>query len=69
MNYLFSLTGPFFDQQHFLPTSSNGNEVIRAILNLFIFFYKKISHTQKAQNAYKQTKTKNTAFFMRMKNI
>ena len=28
--------------------SSNENEAIRAILNLFILFYKKISHTQKA---------------------
>ena len=36
--------------------SSNTNEVIRAILNLFIFFYKKISHTQKAQKARKAQK-------------
>ena len=42
--------------------SSNINEVIRAILNLFIFFYKKISHIQKAQNVYKRIKTKKTAF-------
>ena len=33
--------------------SSNVNEGIRAILNLFIFFYKKISHAQKAQKAQK----------------
>ena len=33
--------------------SSNINEAIRAILNLFIFFYKKIPHTQKAQKAQK----------------
>ena len=42
------------------------NEGIRAILNLFVYyyycFYKKISHEQKAQNAYKRTKTKKTAF-------
>ena len=31
--------------------SGNVNEGIRAILNPFIFFYKKISHAQKAQNA------------------
>ena len=37
-------------------TSSNVNEVIRAILNSF--FYDKILHAQKAQNAYKQTKIK-----------
>ena len=35
-------------------TSSIVNEGIRAILNLFFFFfYKKISHAQKAQNAQK----------------
>ena len=34
--------------------SSNINEAIRAILNFF--FYKKILHAQKAQNAYKQQK-------------
>ena len=33
------------------PISSIINEGIRAILNLFIFFYKKISHAQKAQKA------------------
>ena len=43
--------------------SSNINEVIRAILNPFFFFYKKISHTQKAQNAFKRIKTKKEAFF------
>ena len=31
--------------------SNNVNEGIRAVLNLF--FYKKISHAQKAQDAYK----------------
>ena len=38
----------------------NGNvdEVMRAVL----FFYEKISQAQKAQNAYKQTKTKKAAF-------
>ena len=42
--------------------SSNVNEVIRAVLDFFYlfiyFFYKKILHAQKAQNAYKRTKTK-----------
>ena len=45
--------------------SSNVNEAIRAVLNLFIIiiiFYKKILHTQKAQLAYKQTKTEKAAF-------
>ena len=49
----------------YLLDSSAVNEGIRAILNLFIFFfffYKKISHAEKAQNAYKRTKTKKTAF-------
>ena len=35
-------------------TSSNLNEVIRAISNFF--FYEKILHAQKAQNAYKPIK-------------
>ena len=43
-------------------TSSNVNEVIRAILNFLISFYKKILSDWKAQNAYKQTKTKKAAF-------
>ena len=33
--------------------SSIVNEGIRAILKLFIFFYKKISHKQKAEKAQK----------------
>ena len=49
--------------------SSNVNEVITAILNFFICFYKNISHAQKAQNAYKRTKTKKAAFFMRLESI
>ena len=52
--------------------SSNINEVIRAVLNLLLFFYKKISHAPKAQkhnqakvqNANKRTKVKNA-----LKNI
>ena len=36
--------------------SSIVNEGIGAILNLFIFFYKKISHSQKAQKAQKLQK-------------
>ena len=48
-------------------------EVIRAILSLFNFFFTgrfhTHTHTQEAQNAYKQIKTKKTAFFMHLKNI
>ena len=46
--------------------SSNVNEVIRAVLNslfiyLFIYFYKKISHAQKAPKSTKSIKsTKST---------
>ena len=41
--------------------SSNVNEVIREILNFFIYFcYERISH---AQNAYRQTKIKKAAFY------
>ena len=53
--------------------SSNVNEVIRAVLDFFIylfiylFFYKKILHVQKAQNAYKRTKTKKAAFLCAQK--
>ena len=47
--------------------SSNINEAIRAILNFF--FYKKILHAQKAQNAYKQTKINKGSVFIRLKNI
>ena len=36
--------------------SSNKNEVIRAVLNFFFFFCKKISHAQKAQKALKAIK-------------
>ena len=41
--------------------SSNVNKVFRAILNFF-FFYEKISHVQKAQNAHIRTNTKKAAF-------
>ena len=40
--------------------SSNVNEAVRAILNFF--FYKKVLHAQKSQNAYKRTKRKKAAF-------
>ena len=51
---------------------SNINEVIRALLNTLLFFYKMISHAPKAQkhnqakvqNANKRTKVKNA-----LKNI
>ena len=42
-------------------SSSNVNEVIRAVLNVFIFFYKKILHASKAPKAPKSiTRTKST---------
>ena len=41
------------DNQKF---SSNINEVIRAVLNLLLFFYEKISHAQAAQKALKTPK-------------
>ena len=40
-----------------LPINSNINEVIRAVLNLLIFFYEKISHASKAQKSNKSTKS------------
>ena len=50
----------FYIRLYECDLSSNINEVIRAILNLFIiiiiFFYKKISDTQKAQKAQKGQK-------------
>ena len=36
--------------------SSNINEVFRAVLKLFIFYDKKVSHAQKAQKAQKTQK-------------
>ena len=38
--------------------SSNVNEIIRAISNLFIFFYEKILHVQKAQKAQRRNQAK-----------
>ena len=47
----------------FLPnSSSNVNEVARAILSFFYFIYEKILHAQKGQSAYKRTKIKKAAF-------
>ena len=43
-------------------TSSNVNEVIRAIVNFLIFFTRKFLSDQRAQNGYKQSKTKKAAF-------
>ena len=40
--------------------SSNINEVIRAVLNSFFFFYKKISRAQKAQKVPKGQKAQKT---------
>ena len=59
------IAGKFFlrgSKNSFL-LSSNVNEVIRTILNFFfIFFFEKILHAQKAQNAYKRTTTNKAAF-------
>ena len=52
-----------------IHVSSNVSEAIRRILNLFIFFSKKISQILKGQNAYKLTKTKKTAFYVHKKHI
>ena len=42
-------------------SSSNINEVIRAVLNFLLFFYEKISHAPKRTKSTKSTKsTKNT---------
>ena len=38
-------------EQNLVVMSSIVNEVIKAISNLFIFFYEKTLHTQKPQNA------------------
>ena len=43
----------FHDLTKTFAVSSIVNEDIRAILNLFIFFYKKISHAKIAQKAQK----------------
>ena len=37
-------------------TSSNINEVIRAVLNFLLFFYEKISHAQKTTKKHKKHK-------------
>ena len=59
----FRLESISFTDKNFLKvlSSSNVNEVIRAMLS-FYFIYEKILHAQKAQNAYKRTKRKNAAF-------
>ena len=43
---------------YFLANSSNVNELIRAVLNLFFFFYKNISHALKAQKRIYANKNK-----------
>ena len=47
-------------EEQIIHVSSNANEAISAILNFF--FYEKILHAQKAQNADKPTKRKKAAF-------
>ena len=49
--------------------TSNVKEVISTILNSFLFFYKKISSEQKAQNAHKRTKIKKTAFYVLKRHL
>ena len=54
-----SLPLELFDQDHFYypiivrqwQSSSNVNDIIRAVLNLFIIFYVKILHAQQAEKA------------------
>ena len=46
----------FYKYDH---TSSNINEVIKTVLNFFVFFTKRFHNHKKAQNAYKRTKIKN----------
>ena len=59
------ITAKFFlrNSKNGFLLSGNVNEVIRAILNFF-FFYGNILHAQKAQSAYKRTKTKKQHFYM-----
>ena len=49
--------------------SSILNEGIRTILNLFFFFYEKISHVQKNTKSIKANKNKKDSIFMRIKSI
>ena len=54
-----------FTDKNFLAAlfSSIVDEVIKATLNFFIFFFtRRFPHSQKAQNAYKRTKKKKAAF-------
>ena len=41
-----------------VPHSSNVNEVIRAVLNSFFFFYEKILHAPKAPKAQRRNQAK-----------
>ena len=50
--YSFSI-GSLSKNDFVKVSSSNVNEVIRAVVNFFFFFYKKILHAQKAQKAPK----------------
>ena len=45
------------------------NEGMRAILNLFIFFYKEISYTQKSIKRIQANKNEKGSIFMRIKSI
>ena len=44
----------FVTLTHYVPVSSDINEVIRAVLNFFFFFFEKILLAQKVQEAQKR---------------
>ena len=67
--YISDILKDYYINKAAIIDSSNVNEVIRVILNFFIFFNKKTLHAQKAQNAYERTKTKKGSIFMRLKSI
>ena len=58
------------DQVKFVDDSCNVNEVIRAFLNLFIFFYEKISRAQaqKRNQAQKHKRHKDAQAKAKNKN-
>ena len=62
--FYHKLIFPVLPMPYPAPVTSNVNEVIRAVLNFFnFFFFHKRFHTHKKhKNAYKRTKTKKAAF-------
>ena len=59
----------FIDRFKGVNVSSIVNEGIGVILNLFVFFYEKILHAQKAQKRIQANKNEKGSIFMRIKNI